>query len=197
MRRYDETGSTGRCRSIDAFLLRDSKGLHHLARLLREPGREQHVLDLAGGDATTARSSDSSTEPGLETAGDDAGPVLDGAAKAAYKSRLEELRSELEEAQEWADEGRIARARDEIEFIAAELASAVGLGGRDRKAASTTEKARLNVTRSIRSAIDRIAEHSRALGEHLSATVKTGTFCAYVPDPRSPISWDTGSVHSV
>ena len=181
----------------DNFLLRDSKGLQHLARLLASPGNEQHVLDLARGDDGGTRKRPA-VEDGFETAAtEDAGAILDPAAKAAYKDRLEDLRAELEEAQEWADEGRIARARQEIEFIAAELAAAVGMGGRDRKAASTTERARLNVTRSIRSAIDRIGEHSSTLGDHLSATVKTGTFCAYVPDPRSPISWDTGAVHSV
>ena len=31
----------------DAFRLKDSKGLQHLARLLAEPGREFHVLDTA------------------------------------------------------------------------------------------------------------------------------------------------------
>ncbi|MGH2752849.1 MAG: transcriptional regulator, partial [Actinomycetota bacterium] len=127
----------------------------------------------------------------LMPASDDAGPILDEQAKAAYKDRLADLRDDLEEAQAWADEGRAARAREEIELIAAELASAVGLGGRDRKTASTAEKARLNVTRSIRSALERIAENSSALGDHLSATVRTGTFCAYLPDPHHPIRWET------
>ena len=181
----------------DEFLLRDSKGLHHLARLLGNPGREHHVLDLARSDAGPMFPEGRSSEGALETSSGDAGAVLDPAAKAAYKARLEDLRAELQEAEDWGDEGRAARARQEIEFIAAELASAVGLGGRDRKAASTTERARLNVTRSIRSAIGRISDHSSVLGEHLAATVKTGTFCAYTPDPRSPIAWDTGSVHSV
>lgn len=174
----------------DAFLLKDSKGLHHLARLLALPAREQHVLDLVG--TTVGKARARAAPAGIELGGsaDDAGPVLDPQAKTAYRARLEALRAELQEAEEWADEGRMTKAREEIEFIAAELAAAVGLGGRDRKAASIAEKARLNVTRSIRSSIDRIAEHSPALGAHLSATVKTGTFCAYVPDPRHAIHWE-------
>lgn len=176
----------------DSFLLKDSKGLHHLARLLVEPGREQHVLDLSGTSEGGTRGRASTSEDVNPTrAAEDSGPVLDPEAKAAYRARLEELREELQEAEEWADQGRISKAREEIEFIAAELAAAVGLGGRDRKAASTAEKARLNVSRSIRSTIDRIAEYSPALGAHLAATVKTGTFCAYVPDPRNPIRWET------
>ena len=27
------------------------------------------------------------------------------------------------------------------------------------------------------------------LGEHLSRTIRTGTYCAYVPDPRAPAGW--------
>lgn len=71
----------------------------------------------------------------------------------------------------------------------AQLATAVGLGGRDRKAVSTAERARLNVTRAIRTAIDRLAGHSPALAEHLSRSIRTGTFCAYHPDPERPVRW--------
>lgn len=177
--------------SGEPFLLRDSKGLHHLARLLARPGYEFHALDLAGPGAERISSAAVAVDPDLTVAGDDAGPMLDPQAKASYKARLDELREELEEAEAWADEGRITKARGEIEFLASELAAAVGLGGRDRKAASTAEKARVNVTRSIRSAIDRIAEQNAALGDHLAATVKTGTFCTYLTDPRNPITWET------
>jgi hypothetical protein len=38
------------------------------------------------------------------------------------------------------------------DFLVAELARAVGLGGRDRRAASHAERARLNATRAIRAA---------------------------------------------
>jgi len=39
----------------------------------------------------------------------------------------------------------------------------------------------------------RIAEGDPALGAHLDATIRTGTFCSYVPDPRAPIRWELGS----
>ena len=35
--------------------------------------------------------------------------------------------------------------------------------------------------------MERIGEYSPALGAHLEATIRTGTYCAYVPDPRAPI----------
>jgi non-specific serine/threonine protein kinase len=77
----------------------------------------------------------------------------------------------------------------EIEFLSHELASAVGLSGRNRKAASAVERARLNVTLAIKAALKRIAEQSPSLGRHLQSTLRTGKFCSYSPDPRAPISW--------
>jgi len=170
--------------------IRDTKGMRYLARLLSQPGHELHALDLA-------RSSDpegSAGVPDPELRSDamgDAGALLDPAAKAAYRLRLEDLRSEIAEAEAFNDLERAARARQEVDFLASELAGAVGLGGRDRKAASSAERARLSVTRAIRAALARIAEQSPDLGHHLDATIRTGTYCSYNPDPRLPITWGT------
>ncbi|MGH2489813.1 MAG: transcriptional regulator, partial [Candidatus Limnocylindria bacterium] len=98
---------------------------------------------------------------------------------------------ELAEAEEWQDPERASRLRQEIDFLARELGAAVGLGGRDRRAASNAERARVSVTRTIKAALDRIGEHSPSLGSHLAATVRTGTFCSYQPDPRVPVTWSS------
>ena len=60
--------------------------------------------------------------------------ALDTQAKAEYRARLEDLRADIEEAEAFNDPERAARAREEMDFIAQELSSAVGLGGRDRRA---------------------------------------------------------------
>jgi hypothetical protein len=151
------------------FQLRHSVGLGYLAELLAHPGRELHALDLGGG---------------RPAAGGDAGPLLDDAAKAAYRSRLDELAADLDEAEAWADPERAARAREEIEALRNELARAIGLGGRARVAASDAERARVRVTKAIRSSMARIAEHDPALGEHLRRTVRTGLFCSYTGQER-------------
>jgi len=117
--------------------------------------------------------------------------MLDAQAKAQYRARLEDLAEELREAEQWNDRERLARATEERESLAHELAAAIGLGGRDRKAASDAERARVNVTRSIKAALERIGEHSPALGRHLGATLRTGQYCSYVPDPRTPVRWET------
>lgn len=115
--------------------------------------------------------------------------MLDERAKASYKRRLGELHTELEEARALSDEVRVAKAEDEIDALTTELKRAVGLGGRDRRAASASERARLNATRAIKAAIERISEKHPSLASHLGATIRTGTFCSYHPDPRVPVSW--------
>jgi hypothetical protein len=175
--------------------LKDSKGLRHLARLLAQPGQELLATDLEAaeghaaapmGPGGRARGGELAVRPDLG----DAGVLLDAEAKAAYRARLEELRAELEEAEGFNDPERAARARAEREFLTAELARAVGLGGRDRRAASHAERARLNATRAIRGAVANLARANPSLGRHLAATVRTGRYCSYVPDPRAPITWE-------
>jgi tetratricopeptide (TPR) repeat protein len=176
----------------DAFRLRDAKGLRYMARLLAEPGREILALELAKEGPPAAGRSASTAAPDLHLGSlGDAGALLDGQAKQAYRQRLHELHTELDEAEAWNDAERAERARGEMEFIAHELKRAMGLGGRDRTAASASERARLSVTRAIRNAVSRIGKHSKPLGQHLDATIHTGTYCAYRPDPRVAITWET------
>jgi hypothetical protein len=175
--------------------LKDAKGLGHLARLLADPGREFHVVDL---EAANRQPGPAAVGPGgrvgvgeLGVRPDlgDAGALLDATAKAAYRARLAELGAELEQAEADNDPARATRARQEREFLVAELARAVGLGGRDRRAAAHAERARLNVTRAIRAAMANLARANPSLGRHLAVTVRTGRYCAYTPDPRTPIAW--------
>jgi pimeloyl-ACP methyl ester carboxylesterase len=176
------------------FRLRDVRGLAYIAYLLRHPGEEFHVLSLASKNGGTQDdSAETATE---EKAADltvgrmgDAGEMLDAQAKAAYKRRTAELRQQLEEARELNQLELIERLEDEIEALGRELSRAVGLGGRDRRAASASERARINVTRAIKVALERIAEHNPALAALLTSSIRTGTFCSYTPDSRLPTSW--------
>jgi hypothetical protein len=118
---------------------------------------------------------------------DHAGEMLDAQAKAAYKRRLVELREELNEANELHLAERADALREEIEALNGELLRAVGLRGRDRKAASASERARLAVTRAIRAAIERIADNNPELGAVLIRTIRTGTFCSFIPEPPTTL----------
>jgi hypothetical protein len=181
------------------FRLRNTKGLLLLAYLLRHPRREFHACDLvlvadtpgAGGECGVPPASAAQlAEEGLAVGDPRAGfGTLDRRAKAAYRARLAELGGELEDARACRDAARVIRAQEEIDFLTHELARSFGVDGRARRAGSVAERARLNVTRAIRSAVARIAAHHPALGEHLARTVKTGMFCCYALDPRAAISW--------
>jgi tetratricopeptide (TPR) repeat protein len=174
-----------------SFQLRDTKGLTYLATLLRHPGRDFHVLDLAGAamDPDAAVGATQARDAGLTADGGHAGEMLDAQARSEYKHRLEELREELAEAQAFNDRFRAGRVQEEIEALAGELARGMGLGGRARKAASHAERARLNVTRAIGSAIKKIGGHDAALGRYLEASVSTGIFCSHAPLPGAPVVW--------
>jgi hypothetical protein len=158
--------------------LRDSKGLHYLARLLRDPWREFHALDLAA-----------VVDPPVGVPGGNGGGVLDARAKDAYRDRLSELRDELAEAERWNDPHRASRAREEIESLGSELAATIGLGERPGQAPSPAERARVNVTKRVLAAVRTIAAHHLILGRHLHSTIRTGTFFSYTPDPRVPVGW--------
>jgi tetratricopeptide (TPR) repeat protein len=157
--------------------VRDLKGMRYLAQLLAHPGREFHVLDLVA------------AETGQRMALGDAGEILDERAKTAYRRRLAEIEDDIEQARALGDARREAQADAERDFLVRELARAVGLGGRDRRAASASERARSGVTRAVRHGIARIGEHHPQLGEHLNRTVRTGTYCAYIPEPGARAAW--------
>jgi hypothetical protein len=155
--------------------LKDLRGLHYLQELLTRPGQELHALELQGGP------------------GGSGSPVLDDEARKAYRRRLADIEAALEEAEAFGDAERSARASEERQILAAELARAVGLTGRSRTTGSQAERARLNVTRAIRAAIDRIADVHPELGQHLRLAVRTGAYCAYEPDPGLDVRWSTRS----
>ena len=169
--------------------IRDGKGVRYLAVLLASPGVEIHALELAGGRPDPGSARQAHHDSGLVVGADDAGSPLDTQAKVAYRRRLEDLRAELSEAESFNDTERIARAREEMEFLAGELAGAVGLGGRDRKAASNAERARVAVTKAVRATLKRIGEMDPEVGAELATTIRTGTFCCYEPDRRRPVTW--------
>ncbi len=173
--------------------LRDVKGLTHIMRLIAAPHVEFHALDLVAGPQMRGAAPAVAVAAGIEIRArgeGDAGPILDTQAKAAYRARVSRLQEEIDEAVAFHDPEKAAMLREELVFVARELAGAVGIGGRDRKTGSDAERARVNVTRAIRTAIKRITEHDATLGHHLGTDIKTGTFCVYEPDPGDEPAWD-------
>ncbi len=153
------------------ILLKGSKGFYDLARLLKEPEREWHCTELMGAVLVGATETE----------------ALDNKAMQHYRSRLRELRAEIDEAQDMNDLGRINGLQTEHDQLLDHLSGALNLKGQARNLGGATEKARAAVTWRIRNAIKKIeAQHSR-LGRHLSNAIKTGNFCSY--QPAMPIDW--------
>jgi hypothetical protein len=160
--------------------VRDMKGLRYLRLLLKQPGVELSSLDLATWVAG---------HPGAVAGGDDGDEILDRQAVAAYRERLGDLDDEINEAEQWSDEERLARLRAERDALLDQLLASTGLGGRRRTAGSTGERARVAVRKAVAAAIDRIAEHDAGLARLLRDTVRTGAVCCYEADPSRPVRW--------
>jgi tetratricopeptide (TPR) repeat protein len=181
-----ETSFAGR-----AVTVRDLKGYRYLARLLGDPGREFHVLDLVAVEQGTlpTGTTDLIGEADLQVADGRGLPMLDEQARDAYRRRLAEVEDDLEDALRTNDSARAELAERDRDFLVAELGRAIGLGGRLRAVGSDAERARTAVTRTLRYAIAQLTEHHPALGAHLDTGVRTGTYCSYRPDPLSAVDW--------
>jgi non-specific serine/threonine protein kinase len=162
-----------------SFRLKHSKGLAYLQCLIEQPGRQVHVLELAG----------------VEHAAGDAGPVLDARAKAEYRERLDELSEALREADRFGDPARRERAQRELDALAEQLARAVGFGGKDRLVSSDIERARINVQRRLKDTLERIGAHEPALARYLTAAVQTGTYCCFDPARAGSVARALGQDH--
>ena len=163
----------------DRSLLKDSKGMRYLASLLATPQKEWHCLEMATPAGRDERPQTTDT-----------GPVLDAQAKAQFRQRLLDIEEEIAEATEYNDNERSRKAEEEKQFLLDELSAAAGLGGRDRVKGSDSERARVAVTRAIRSALRRISTADAKLGDHLDRTIQTGTFLSYRPDPMATPKWE-------
>ena len=161
------------------------RGLELIALLLRHPEREFFAMELAH---------EGALQPGTRTAQDgrapeSGAPVLDAEAKRSYRERLTEIREELESLRNANEIDRAAQLEEEQDFLTRELASAIGLFGRDRKFNSESERARKRVSVAISRAIRSISHHDPHFGHHLDRSIKTGNLCSYTPDPGNPVKW--------
>src|SRR5262249_47299350 len=130
---YEDTSST----------LRDRKGFTYLTHLLRNPGDEFASIDLGSArlnpDGTLSVIGQASrVEDGLEVVANlgDAGEILDARAIDEYKQRVEELRAEIDEAENFNDLGRVEKLKAELELYEDQITSGSGLNNRLRKKSS-------------------------------------------------------------
>ncbi|MGK5683882.1 AAA family ATPase [Actinoplanes sp. URMC 104] len=155
--------------------LRDVRGLHHLRTLLANPGRDIPALDLVAGGA------------GLVAA--PPAPVLDTAARAAFRKRLDDLAGQLDAADRAGDVERATRLAAERQALVGELRRTAGLGGRARRPGAEAERARVNATRALRAVLTRLEALTPLAAAHLRASVRTGSSFRYAPAAGGPVRW--------
>ncbi len=149
----------------------DMKGLNDIVTLLSTPRQEYHCTELMGVPVLLNNQ---------ET-------VIDAKAKKQYRDHLATLQSDIDEALEMNDHVRASHLQEEYDKLVEHLTKSLGFGGKTRKLKTPSEKARSAVTWRIRNAIKKIKKEHDSLGNHLDYSIKTGTFCAYVPEKE--ITW--------
>lgn len=161
-------------RGDDETAIPARRGLEHLHALLFRPGEEVSALHLAGGETVV--------QAGL-------GEIVDAQALAAYRRRLAEIDSELDDADVSGDARNGARLAAERDALLAEVSAATGLGGRPRMTGSSAERARVAVRKAIATALDAIHGADPVVARHLTSHVRTELWCCDKPDPDAPVEW--------
>jgi tetratricopeptide (TPR) repeat protein len=169
-------GLAGACVTVPDLL-----GFRYIEQLIRHGGQEVAAVDLVA-----------TEHPGSHV-GQLGLPALDEQARRAYRQHLADIADDIAEATAMNDLARVERAQRDRDFLIAELARSTGLGGRIRQVGGDAERARTSVFRTIRYAIGRAVQIEPTVGGHLRASIRTGTMCAYEPDPLSPVAWDLTS----
>jgi hypothetical protein len=99
----------------------------------------------------------------------------DARAKREYRERVDELRAELEEAEDYCDSGRAERLREELPVFQKQ---------RDQQPSDATVAVEVRVNR-----LELNVQEPGAyplLGD-ICSSLRMGTFCGYAP--RTPTSW--------
>lgn len=156
----------------------DAKGLRDIAALLAAPHSDLPAVELLHG--TVGASSRRPRTPGAD-------PIIDDAAREAYRRRLTALDAEIDAALDRGDDHRAARLDAERDALLDELRKAAGLAGRTRRLGDERERARQTVTARIRDSIRRLRSAHPELATHLTEAVHTGVTCSY--RPTEPVSW--------
>ena len=146
--------------------LKNTKGFHDISKLLLNPEKEFHCMELMG----------AMPSENLGT------PTLDHKAKMEYQKQIKKLSIKIEDAKEFNNYELLSELQEEYDSLVEHLSQSLGLAGKPRKIGSTVEKVRSAVTWRIRSSIKKIKEVHPALAKHLAKSISTGTFCAYKPE---------------
>jgi hypothetical protein len=157
--------------------LNHARGLAYIHLLLQEPGRAYTAAELRAHIAGH-----------FDVPSGAIGELADRQAIIAYKMRLDDLRAELDVANDNHDFGQRERIEEELEAIEAELRRCLTHTGRPRQV-NDSERARKAVSIAMHRTLRRIEEVHPRLARHLSASLQIGIHLRYLP--ARPIPWVT------
>ncbi len=178
------------------FFLKDAKGLNCLAHLLAKPHQPISVLALNAAvekhlppDTPYSKMSKDALEAqGLQLGEEGGDAVIDAKYKKQLADRIKEINDQMESARLQEDDANEEMLQAELDEILDQFSKATGLGGKSRKFSGDAEKARINLTMQIKTAIEKMRQHNPELAKHLDDTIETGSHCAY--RPVGDMSWE-------
>ena len=177
----------------------DKKGLHYIQHLLKKPNEEIHVTELHGlvhGASVDTHEKAYSSMTDEELEGENLPKnnakgfeIIDDQYKKEIKKKLSDFDKEIEEAESLQNWDEVELLKGKREELRKNFLKDIGKGGSTRKIGSKTENIRITVQKTIARAVESIEKELPELGTHLRATIDTGLFCCYQPDPEAHITW--------
>lgn len=161
--------------------LKDSKGMRHIYHLLLHTGNQLssvELVQLSRNNGAYGKLPARVVDRALHGANE---AVCDARAIADYRSRLADIRLDLEDPVIQTDVGRMERLQSERFAIEEHLLRNAGIVGARRCSDPNAERARINVKNAISAAVQRMFVANESLGRHLDYSIRTGRFCSYVP----------------
>lgn len=179
-----------------AVSLKHSIGLACLHELLKNPDQDMHSMTLhaaaaqaipaAGASGEVVRDADGDGE--YSTVEDNALPassILDKQALAAYRAKMDDIESELREADSNNDTGRAAELKRQFNMLSKEVGRATGLHGKLREN-DDAERSRKAVSNALHRTLNTLKKKHPAIEQHLRRYVKIAEVLSYRPEKSIP-----------
>lgn len=176
--------------------LRDSYGLRYIAYLLSKPWRPIHVFELV----KLAHPTDPSfikqahaedPEQGLppKTSSRTKGRSSATALLNEYHDEYKELQSKLDRANYLDDKIEKQDVQKKMQMLLEKIGSTQKYRSKGEDMDPMVKKAQVSVYKCIQRALVKIEKKHPDIHKHLTATIWTGFYCHYNPDPENTPHW--------
>ena len=179
-------------------LLKHSRGLSLIGILLVHQGRMIDVLELNGVAEKKIRTElaqiiermSNEELDGMNLIRDrlrDSQAMIDRTTRKEVLHAINKIKAKLKSGNIQTQSKR-TEARMTLRKLEHYLRSSTGLGGRDRRFTTESDKLRKNIQMAISRSMEHIRPHHEQLYLHFRRSIQTGAKCSYIPE--EPISWE-------